>query len=77
MSVSPRLPASTPCVQICVVDPRSGLCIGCGRSVDEIAAWSGLDEPGRLAIMAGLEARLLAARTRKARGRRSELREGG
>jgi uncharacterized protein len=68
-------PPSTPCIQVCVIDPLSALCIGCGRTVDEIAAWAGLDEPGRLAIMAGLEARLLAARSRKARGRRAEARE--
>jgi uncharacterized protein len=68
-------PPSTPCIQVCVINPLSALCIGCGRTVDEIAAWGGLDESGRLAIMAGLEARLLAARSRKARGRRAEARE--
>ena len=74
MSVNP---VSTPCVQICVIDPRSALCIGCGRTVNEIAAWGGLDEPSRLAIMAGLEARLVAARSRKTRGRRPELQGEG
>jgi uncharacterized protein len=73
MSVAP---VSTPCVQICVIDPRSALCIGCGRTLDEIAAWGGLAEPERLAIMARLEARLLAARSRSARGRKPELQEG-
>ncbi len=68
-------PPSTPCIQICVIDPLSALCIGCGRTVDEIAAWSGLDEPKRLTIMAELEARLVASRTRKSRGRRLEARE--
>jgi uncharacterized protein len=68
-------PPSTPCIQICVIDPLSALCIGCGRTVDEIAAWSGLDEPSRLAIMAGLEARLIASRSRQARGGRLEARK--
>jgi predicted Fe-S protein YdhL (DUF1289 family) len=68
-------PPSTPCIQVCVIDPLSALCIGCGRTVDEIAAWGGLDEPGRLAIMGGLEARLLASRSRKTRGRRLEARK--
>ena len=67
---------STPCVQICVIDPRSSLCIGCGRTIDEIARWSSLDEAERRAIMAGLSARLFAARSRKARGRRLEAQEG-
>ena len=68
---------STPCVQVCVIDPRSALCIGCGRTLDEIAGWSGLEEPRRLAIMAGLEARLVAARSRKLRARRPELQAEG
>jgi predicted Fe-S protein YdhL (DUF1289 family) len=67
---------STPCIQICVVDPRSALCIGCGRTVKEIAAWGALDEASRLEIMAGLQARLVAARSRKQRGRRLEAQEG-
>jgi predicted Fe-S protein YdhL (DUF1289 family) len=74
MSVAP---ASTPCVQICVIDPRAALCIGCGRTLDEIAAWGVRDEPDRLAIMAGLEARLLTARSRRARGRKPALQEEG
>jgi predicted Fe-S protein YdhL (DUF1289 family) len=63
-------------VKICVIDPRSSLCIGCGRTGDEIAAWGGLSEPARLTIMAGLEARLVAARSRKLRGRRLETQGG-
>ena len=27
----------TPCRKICVMDPASGLCTGCGRTLDEIA----------------------------------------
>jgi hypothetical protein len=50
------------------MDPISGLCIGCGRTREEIAAWSGLTEPERLAVMAGLERRLFAARSRRGRG---------
>ena len=33
----------SPCVKICVVDPLSGLCIGCGRTVAEISQWRGHD----------------------------------
>jgi uncharacterized protein len=49
---------STPCVNICIVDPASGLCLGCGRTLGEIAAWSGLNEGERWAIMATLDERL-------------------
>ena len=30
----------SPCNKICTLDPASGLCIGCGRSLAEIARWS-------------------------------------
>jgi hypothetical protein len=76
MKATPPSPPSTPCVQICVIDPGSGLCLGCGRTLSEIAGWGDLDEASRLAIMDGLEARLIAARSRKARGRPLRAREG-
>lgn len=55
----PRI--STPCLRVCVMDPDAGLCAGCGRTRDEIARWGAMAEEERLAIMAGLEARLQAA----------------
>lgn len=59
MSVSlPPPKPSSPCTKDCVLDARTGLCQGCGRTRDEIALWGSLGEPQRLAIMAGLEARL-------------------
>ena len=49
---------SSPCTKVCVLDARTGLCQGCGRTRDEIALWGSLSEARRLAIMGGLEARL-------------------
>lgn len=49
---------STPCVKICIIDPASRLCEGCGRTLTEIAQWSRLSEAERLAIMARLPERL-------------------
>jgi uncharacterized protein len=43
--------------------PASRICIGCGRSLDEIARWAALSEAERLAIMARLPARLAALKT--------------
>jgi predicted Fe-S protein YdhL (DUF1289 family) len=48
---------SSPCIRICVIDPVSKLCEGCGRTLQEIAHWSRLSETERLAIMARLEER--------------------
>ena len=59
---APQKKPSSPCTKVCVLDAASGLCCGCGRTRDEIAAWGGLSEPMRRAIMAGLGARLRAAR---------------
>ena len=51
---------SSPCNRICVVHPTARMCIGCGRSLDEIARWIALFETERTAIMAQLPARLAA-----------------
>ena len=51
---------SSPCSRICVVHPASRMCIGCGRSLDEIAGWIALSETERRQIMAQLPARLTA-----------------
>jgi len=64
--MSASLP-STPCVNICVVDPISALCVGCGRTVAEIAAWPAMPEAERLAIMGGLDGRMRDARSRATR----------
>lgn len=53
---------STPCIKICVVDPRTRLCRGCGRTLDEIARWASMSEAERRRVMAGLTDRLRAAR---------------
>jgi predicted Fe-S protein YdhL (DUF1289 family) len=52
---------STPCIKLCAVSGATGLCIGCGRTLAEIAGWGGLDEAERRAIMAELPKRLAAA----------------
>ncbi|HEY5336757.1 MAG TPA: DUF1289 domain-containing protein [Rhizomicrobium sp.] len=52
---------SSPCIKICVIDPASRLCSGCGRSLDEIARWGGLSEAQRLETMRALPERMRAA----------------
>lgn len=54
--------ASTPCIKVCVIDPASKLCEGCGRTLVEIAQWGRLSEAERLAIMAALPKRLAERR---------------
>ena len=37
-------PVPSPCVNICKIDPYTGMCHGCRRTLDEIAAWSALGD---------------------------------
>jgi predicted Fe-S protein YdhL (DUF1289 family) len=48
----------SPCNRVCVVHPTLGLCIGCGRSLDEIARWIDFAAADRARIMAQLPSRL-------------------
>jgi predicted Fe-S protein YdhL (DUF1289 family) len=41
------------------MDPGSGWCLGCARSLDEIAAWGGLADDGKRGVLAQLPARQL------------------
>ncbi|ADH88199.1 protein of unknown function DUF1289 [Ancylobacter novellus DSM 506] len=45
---------STPCVSVCVLDAAGRVCVGCGRTVEEIGAWSTMSEAERRAVMARL-----------------------
>ncbi|MGL4974106.1 MAG: DUF1289 domain-containing protein [Bosea sp. (in: a-proteobacteria)] len=54
-----RRPPS-PCVKICVIDPASGFCEGCGRTMPEIAGWLRLSEPARQGVMRKLPERMKA-----------------
>ena len=40
----------SPCNAVCRMDEASGLCAGCLRTIDEIAAWSTLPDAGRRAV---------------------------
>lgn len=60
MSRVPAGAVASPCVSACVMDARIGLCAGCHRTLDEIAAWSVLDDDARRAIVAALPGRKLA-----------------
>jgi predicted Fe-S protein YdhL (DUF1289 family) len=48
----------TPCINVCILDPVSGLCRGCGRTGDEIASWLSYTPDERRRVMATLSARL-------------------
>ncbi len=68
----------TPCVKICVVDPETQLCIGCGRTRMEIAGWLGMAVAERHTIVLNLPERLATLTQRKTRrgGRAGRLARG-
>jgi uncharacterized protein len=51
----------TPCIAVCMIDPRTNLCFGCGRTLPEIARWGQMDSASRRALMAELPARMQQA----------------
>lgn len=66
-----RAEPQSPCRKVCVIHPGSGLCIGCLRTADEIAAWPAMTPDARRALMAELPSRegRLAVRQGGRRGR--------
>jgi predicted Fe-S protein YdhL (DUF1289 family) len=48
---------ASPCVNICRMDEGSGWCVGCLRTIDEIALWSQLPDEAKRAVCASLPAR--------------------
>lgn len=50
MSLPPALIPS-PCVNVCQMDPGSGLCLGCRRTLQEIADWLEMTPEEKLAVL--------------------------
>jgi hypothetical protein len=50
-------PVPSPCINVCQIDPASGLCTGCRRTLDEIAVWSRLDDRAKRAVWMRLATR--------------------
>jgi uncharacterized protein len=48
----------TPCIAVCIIDPKTSLCFGCGRTLPEIARWPRMDSTERRTVMARLAQRM-------------------
>jgi uncharacterized protein len=59
----------SPCVKLCVVHTEARICVGCYRTMDEIAGWSRLTHAARAEVMAALPTR--AGNLTKRRGGRA------
>ena len=51
----------SPCIKVCVIALATGLCSGCGRTLDEIARWGSMSDDQRAEIMRSLPERLAGA----------------
>jgi predicted Fe-S protein YdhL (DUF1289 family) len=58
----PRPVIESPCNRVCTLDPASGFCLGCGRSLDEITRWTQMTDAERARLIVDLERRLRARR---------------
>lgn len=53
----------SPCIKICTLDASRHVCLGCGRTIAEIAAWSSMSTTERRRVMDELPARLTGERS--------------
>lgn len=47
----------SPCISVCRMNPATGLCEGCLRTIEEIAAWSTCSNDDKRAVLARLSRR--------------------
>ncbi|MBI1172812.1 DUF1289 domain-containing protein [bacterium] len=52
-----RPEVQSPCIKICVVHPEERICVGCYRSIEEIARWSQMSLAERRAVLDDLPSR--------------------
>lgn len=48
---------ASPCTGVCRMDERSGWCVGCARTLAEIAAWSTLTDEDKRRVRSALALR--------------------
>jgi len=48
---------ASPCINVCVMNADSGLCQGCWRTLDEIAAWSSASDEQKRGIWQRIQQR--------------------
>ena len=54
---SPLREVPSPCINVCQMDPATGYCRGCLRTIEEIADWLELANEEKLQVLQRLEER--------------------
>lgn len=52
MSRRPEGGVASPCIDVCRMDPATGWCVGCLRTIDEIAGWAALADDAKREVLA-------------------------
>jgi len=63
----------SPCILVCVIEPKSGYCYGCGRTGSEIADWSTMNNDTRTTLVARLGERVATLERRPRRMTRRRM----
>lgn len=50
-------PVPSPCINVCQMEPATGLCRGCLRTIDEIVAWGSASDEVKRAVWAEIRRR--------------------
>jgi len=51
------MPVKSPCTGVCVLDAKTGYCVGCFRTGEEIGSWMGLSDGGKKRVIAQINKR--------------------
>ena len=59
LTLEPELqsPVPSPCINLCQMEPATGLCKGCLRTIDEIVAWGSAGDDYKRAVWAEIRRR--------------------
>jgi predicted Fe-S protein YdhL (DUF1289 family) len=57
VSQLPTPNVASPCINVCKMDDDGGFCVGCFRTIEEIAVWSRARDEQRLNILVAVERR--------------------
>ena len=56
-AIAPAAAVPSPCVDICRLDPAGAVCVGCRRTLAEIAGWGAMTDAERRAVWCELPGR--------------------
>jgi uncharacterized protein len=53
----PEQPVASPCINVCTMNAATGLCNGCFRTIEEIAAWGSSSNSYKRQVLAAIQDR--------------------